>query len=462
MTHPQLISVEKEVSSSCPDAAYKDLCLTIANNLFRTYPSIDAIRQNEYRINAYANLDTLGPPKDIHILQEEPALSIRKIKAAKCILEGKLFMEHAAAGEATRLGMGTKYLIDIRNQLGMDTLAEQMSAAAGRTVSKKEIIEKAGGSTEDLLPLSLGVRHMLQLSYDIYHMALRFHANPETILENQKMLIIINAHSADTIIREMMACRYFGFSRENVMFMIQKAYPGISFRNGIAFFDPSSPERLHNHGYIALQQTMDDQIFYMDEFKRRCHLKADEFGNLLGMMNARIHSSIESLTYLTESIDFESLGFSLEEGDRGARMVMEIVKNDPENPQKGGMAAYDTRRGKNVMIEGFQLKNLPNEKITYLNKNFNYFPRPFDAWNRVKRFGIGMPVSVKKDHLYFQPVQGDMNFMLNTSFFQRENVTPIEAWKSISNTPIAIRAMLRQDRQDGFREYAESLIGKRL
>jgi len=65
-----------------------------------------------------------------------------------------------------------------------------------------------------------------------------------------------------------------------------------------------------------------------------------------------------------------------------------------------------------------------------------------------------MPVAVKDNQLYFQPVQGDINFLVKTDFFQRKHLKPIMAWKSAANTPLAIREMKQQDDQLGFSEYA--------
>jgi hypothetical protein len=68
-----------------------------------------------------------------------------------------------------------------------------------------------------------------------------------------------------------------------------------------------------------------------------------------------------------------------------------------------------------------------------------------------------MPLAVKDNHLYFQPVQGDINFLVRTEFFQRKHLKPILAWKSAGNIPLAIREMKRQDEQPGFSGYIRSL-----
>jgi len=77
-----------------------------------------------------------------------------------------------------------------------------------------------------------------------------------------------------------------------------------------------------------------------------------------------------------------------------------IDPNDPEDPIKGGMAAFDPALGRNVMIESFQLKGLPNADIKFLNKNVNHYTNPPAGWRAVKANGLPMPVAVKGDRVY--------------------------------------------------------------
>ena len=65
-----------------------------------------------------------------------------------------------------------------------------------------------------------------------------------------------------------------------------------------------------------------------------------------------------------------------------------------------------------------------------------------------------MHIAVKDDFIYFQPVIGDINFLVKTAIFTRKNVTPIKAWKSAITTPFTINFMHMQDLQKGFKEYA--------
>ena len=143
-------------------------------------------------------------------------------------------------------------------------------------------------------------------------------------------------------------------------------------------------------------------------------------------------------------------------------MVMEIVANNPDKPIKGGMAAYDPVLQRNVMIESFQLKGMANEEISFLNKNFNHYTQPLVSWQALKEHGLPMPVVVKKGYLYFQAVQGDINFLVPTAFVRRKVLKPIRAWKSAANTIEAVNAMAAQEAQPGFGDFMRARLGPGL
>ena len=74
--------------------------------------SVDHVRQNLSDINAYENINDLQPLKEEHIVVlDEDELDVAE--AEQVVLDGEFFWEHAAAGEATRLALGTKYLLKL-------------------------------------------------------------------------------------------------------------------------------------------------------------------------------------------------------------------------------------------------------------------------------------------------------------------------------------------------------------
>ena len=114
--------------------SYIDYCLELAQDNLFFYSAISFIKKHEADINIYKNMVFLEEPKNISILDENCLTNSDDIRACKCILESRLFSEHAAAGEATRLGLGTKYLINIAEDLPVEKIAEIMTRERGSAV----------------------------------------------------------------------------------------------------------------------------------------------------------------------------------------------------------------------------------------------------------------------------------------------------------------------------------------
>jgi hypothetical protein len=443
--------------------SYINYCLMHANDRLKKFNSIKEIKEHEEIINIYENIEHLDEPKNICLLDCNGLTKDDLNEAYKCILEGKLFAEHTAAGEATRLGLGTKYLLNISRELPIERIADIMTNEKGAQVTVNDVLKKTNGiRPEDLLDLSLGTRHMMQYSFDILKLAKKLNYSEEEVLKKQKMLIILNEKTYEKIIKEFIKYNFFGFYRENIYFMVQESFHGIDLKDNKFIYNKESPKRLHNHGQMVMQQTIDNQIFKIDSKGNKKYILSEEFGQILKDMENKISFNIEDLDYLTDSIDFKSLAFALKKSKEGYKMLMEIVSNNPENPQKGGMAAYDKKLQRNVMIEGFQLKGIKNHEIKYLNKNFNHFPKPYESWFMLKKNGLNMPITVKNNYLYFQPVQGDINFLVPTEFFRRKELKPIKSWKSPATTPLAVYHKYLQDKQDGFIDYCEKIMQTKI
>ncbi len=442
--------------------AYRESCLNILTERLAGYDSVAAVAADEERINAYPRLDSLSEPRDVVTLDAASLSPDELERAVECVLDGRFMAEHTAAGEATRLKLGTKYLINPFRVLTLERCLEMLSEEEGRQVTAEEFLEISGGATpQDVMDLSLGLRHMLQMAFDLTLLARQAGRNPETVLENQWMLVILNETTAEEILGQFIADRFMGFAPERVLFMIQASFEGVNLENGRFFFDPNAPRRLHNHGQMAMQTTAEGQVFRLEPDGRKIRLSRREMADVLARMDDKLSYNIEDLGYLTGAIDLEALALALKLSDQGFRMVMEIVANNPLKPQKGGLAAWDEELGRNVMIESFQLMGLPNEEIKYLNKNFNHYPRPLAAFEALAE-GLPMPIAVKGDYIYFQPVQGDLNFALPTAFVRRKELKPISNWKSAATTPAAIKAMAEQDRQPGFKDFCQDVLKRSL
>ncbi|ADK86576.1 hypothetical protein Deba_3223 [Desulfarculus baarsii DSM 2075] len=428
-------------------SAYIASCAAIADQRLQGYAGIEAVARDEAALNEYPRLGRLRPPQDVLIIDQPSPAALDA--ARQSLLRGEVLLEHACAGEATRLGLGPKYLLSPASDL---TPAVLRDMGLGKLAVKPTALSA----------MSLGRRHMLQLAWDLGVLAQEAGLSPDTVLGRQWLLIIVGETSAERIMADFSQANFYGFDPAKALFMIQRSFHGLDLRPGGGWaYDLAAPKRLHNHGQMLMQSTMNRQILRIDSGGKR-FLEWDEYRMLLEGMVDKVSFNIEDLGYLNGALDLTGLATALELGGQGFGMVMEVVANNPRNPQKGGALYHDPQLGRDVMIESFQLRGVRNEDIAFLNKNINHYPNPAKMAAEVRRRGLSMPVSVKNGYLYFQPVQGDVNFLLPTAFVRRALLEPISAWKSAADTEAALKAMLMQERRPGFMTWAENITGLRL
>ncbi len=429
-------------------SSYIGACLGLAKKRLPKLKNTSAVAEREDELNKYPRLASLEEPKHIHILDEHLVGQNELNRAHNALLDGSVLLEHTCAGEATRLGLGTKYLINPRLDLSPKVLTKLLGEDY-----------KAPVDPDSLRSISLGRRHMLQLAWDLTHLAEQAGKDPAKVLQKQTMLVIVNQASWETVLHDFGEANYYGFSRPRVLFMVQQDFHGINRVDKKWIYDTNSPRRLHNHGQMLMQTAMDNQVFRLSDSGRPAFLTWAEYRQILGEFEDKVSFNIEDLDYLSQSLDEEGLAAALKLSDSGARMVMEVVANNPDNPQKGGLCAWDSVLGRDVMVESFQLAGVENSQITYLNKNVNHYPFPSIALTQVREYGLSMPIAIKKGFLYFQPIQGDVNFLVDAAFIQRKTVKPINSWKSGANTFQALQAMAEQERRKGFMAWAKKLTG---
>jgi hypothetical protein len=435
---------------------YINSCLALAQEKLGRFRSMAEIEAHEREINRYPRLELLETPRRIQVLEEGDG-DDRLAAAQAAVLRGEILFEHAAAGEGTRLMLGPKYFLNLARDLDIEQLAHLLSQESGEIVTPEAVVRSLECPPQELLQLPLGTRHMLQLSFDLSKLAQEAGEYPREVLKRQHLLIIISAEMLAHLEKEFYQWHFFGFNPAQVYFMVQESFHGLNLKEGIFFYDHQSPRRLHNHGQMVMQQTRERQLFTLTEghFRDKTFCPGEAVGDWLQIFADKISYNIEDLDYLTDSIDFSGLGLALEMGQQGYHMVMEVVANNPQKPQKGGMLAWDPELKRDVMVESFQLGEIANKDIHFLNRNFNHYPQPLTCWRRVREDGLPMPIAVKDGFLYYQPVQGDINFLVKTAFFRRRELRPIRSLKSPASLSLAVNRMSAQDRQPGFRGFVQ-------
>jgi len=423
---------------------------------------LSLIKDNLAGINVYPYLDSLQPLQTSEIFVLD-TLSIEN--AEKKVLEGTCFWEHAAAGEGTRLGLGTKYTIDLSKYSKDEILQwitdEATSTGAFSTSWSEEVFSRLR-DPKSLLSLSLGIRHMLQLVYELKKLATKYQLEPEQVMGRQKMLVILNNETASTIIDEFHRYHFLSFNPVNIYFMVQDSFSGIFLKEGVLFYDEQKDnKRLHNHGQMVMQKLHENSIFHFVDGEK-IFLSPQEYLELMDKHDVMVSYNIEDTTYLTGAIDYSALTLALQLGIQEYEMVMEIVGQNRLKPQRGGAAFYDPILKKNIMVESMCLGNYDLSAIHYLNKNCNYYPHPARSLRAVRQQGLPMPITIKKgndgkEYIYFCPPQGDINFLVKTAFVVRKELKPIQNWKSPITVIPTIEAMQQQDGQPGFKELAQGL-----
>jgi hypothetical protein len=436
---------------------YISSCVALAQENLRHFSSLAKIAAQEKDLNRYPRLDLLSEPRQILVLDEHDGPPEPLARARAAVARGEILFEHAAAGEGTRLMLGSKYFLDISREITVEHTAHLMSQEAGKLIASQEVAAQLDCLPQKLLSLSLGARHMLQLAFDLQNLARDLGESPREVLGRQHLLVIVGREMLAHVEKDFYQWHFFGFNPAQVYFMVQESFHGLNLNRGDFFYDVNSPRRLHNHGQMVLQQTAPRQLFTLvgaHPWDALFHSRREVAHWLQGFAD-KISYNIEDLDYLTGSLDFHGLGLALTLGDLGYNMVMEVMANNPAKPQKGGMLAWDPELGRDVMIESFQLGDIENRDIKFLNRNFNHYPSPWVCWGRIAEHGLPMPIAVKEGFLYFQPVQGDINLLVKTAFFRRQEMRPIRNLKSPAALPLAINRMYAQDSQPGFKEFAQ-------
>lgn len=418
----------------------------------REYPNLrDNSGNLQLRLTPYSN----------EIVQVPSALSESDptyLRTVQNILGGYIITEHSAGGEATRLGMGFKFKL---------TPAELVDALAKDPILSSKI---PAGSAE-LIPLTFGLRHMAQFAYDLTNLAAKNDRNPNDVLRSQFMIITLNPKMSDETIAQFVKYKFFGFNPERMLFMVDKLYRGMHITETCDIeFNPSSDLRLYNHGHMVMQETMENELFTVGVDPATCEIKHKPLSRskveaILKNMEAKVSYPIEDNDYLTSSLSINSLATAIDLGTRNYRMVMEVLpQSDP--PQKGGCWAFDPILGRGVMVESDSGgSHITEGNITALNRNFNIFPHPGVVFGKLADEGLPyLHLMVTEGHLYLQPPQGDLNFLVPTAFVQREGARPINSLKKKTDGPKTLTAMLAQDREYYFREFLRKLklIGAHL
>jgi hypothetical protein len=420
------------------------------------------IANDQRQLRAYPGLERcdMDRVQDHLVLVTPETVTDAELAAAERVqLGGQQLVEDAAAGEATRLGLGTKYLL---------TPERLVEALLSHNFRNPERLIDIPVQPNDLAPISLGVRHKLQLVYDLVAMATNPTGspclNPNEVVKSQVTLTVLNEETWLPIVREFARFGHLGLDPERTLFMVQEKGLGMGIQDGNLFFDPRSEFRLWNHADMKMQQTLEGKVFWVrinsqtGELERH-YLRPEEVEQIFASMQNQISYPIEDIDYLTGAINLRNLALALRLGEQGFRMSQEAVAQQVP-PQEGGFFTFDPQLsgGRVVCIESDAGGNVIHKgtlaMIRFLNKNFNMFPNPVEAFRVLWQLAMPSHLTVKGGFLYPQGVQGDLNLSLSTAFISRQPLMPIRNLKELKHGPATLLAMQAQDHQPGYLNLA--------
>lgn len=388
-------------------------------------------------------------------LMDPSAIDRDKIsQAEEAILSGAVLMEHTAAGEATRLGMGPKYLIT-----PADIATQAITHHSDR--QNPEMKSQIQDLYKNMAPLAFGTRHMLQTAFAIRKMAEKRGQDPKTALQRQLQFVIASDRNISDVANDFRAYNFFGFSQENVYFMIQDAMHGFKIENGEIKIDPASELRLHNHGAMRMQQVMDHTFFRFDENFKRINLSFDEMASRVKPVLLSISYNIEDLDHLANPFNLPAIATGLQAMAEGYEMVMTAARQKVP-PQKGGAIVWDGQEGRLFCIESDAIPEKKPEDIGLLNKNENKYNLP-RIWDLLRNFpDLPLHPTFKQSEnghiaIYPQPPQGDLNFIAKTKFIVPTEQRPLRNLKDPNDLLMTLAAMAAQDKTSGFLEFVAAL-----
>ncbi len=455
---------------SMAEAIQHDLESVFGPNLMGI--DLDRVKEKNAQVLNHPWIDSAIMDFDPSLLHVFCPDNINPQLAIKAILSGDVVMEHTAAGEATRLGLGTKYTLTptgiVEAILTNSVFRKKHTDAEAKRLNT--LTESAKEETlriaKRLTSFSIGTRKIAKVSFDIADLAKKNGHDPREVLFKQTQILILNEATSAQILEEMSDFHFLGFNPENVYFMVQRSMEGYSLTQGKVVIDRDSDKLLHNHGGMRMQQVMDQQFFRLLPSGEREYLPFDHILEMFSNKKILISNNVEDLDQLeVHSIDAYSISLGLELGQEGYEMIMTSV-GQKTPPQKGGFFAYIPGHGL-ACFESDQHPGLNSndpaelEKIKYLNKNVNMFPNPAKMFTSLKENDLPTHATVKgytHKAIYPQTPQGDLNFILKTQVIIEENVSKIRNLKAQSDLLDTVKTMEAQENNVEFMAWLHQFV----
>ncbi|MCM8780818.1 MAG: UTP--glucose-1-phosphate uridylyltransferase, partial [Candidatus Omnitrophica bacterium] len=438
--------IPEEISRlTLPYSRYLYPLLKLYSTLKKKGSDAERLKRIDGLINAFVdkiNLYTKAGPQELELATDILLLDdfLRQNRAEHYLERAKFYLREGFyipqflfAGAATRFG-GPLYPVNL--WLEAERLAQELE-----TSGKEEEKQKASqlrqkiNRAQSRLPLWMGPRQLIAYNLKIRELV------GKDALKKQLIIIHVNEEKEQQILNDIFINNFYGFKRENVIFITQETFGGYTVdKNGELLFTAHSDLLPFGHGYNIQQLKQPYLAYILDEYGQKITIIEDvisylreEFNrrkqelrldlkpilsshriNDLTKFTAKVREDIDNpKVFTTEVIDIKKFAYGLyliEEGKNN--MVIELLEN-PKN-QKGGNLLYDKVRRKMFLIETSNTKGSPEltailelgEKVPY-----NAFRIFYDLEELPKILEKGLPYNLrfnKGGYLYLEAVTGDI------------------------------------------------------
>jgi len=284
------------------------------------------------------------------------------LQARELLLSGGYAPQFLFSGAATRLGLGSMYVVDLR------TLAEEIrSRRHGLVLESFEGLPQPfrsaiTGAPVPRFSLGLGPRQLLEYRSRLETLAAAAGVSPERAVRAAAFVLHLGQRSEEAVLDDLVENDFYGFDPDKALFLTQPMGHGLLFKEGGLVQDPESVRLPAGHGYPMAQLFQRGTGFRLDAAGRRRPLDGtvEEELRRLGVKLLGSHRVNDLDRLEAAAADPVRLGLGLElMGDlddpgSGHNFIVELVDN-PKN-QKGGFWKRDKRTGIKALAESMNLK----------------------------------------------------------------------------------------------------------
>ena len=273
--------------------------------------------------------------------------------------------------------------------------------------------------------LKLGERHLIALREGLRNGASDYGYDANKAIRNMKIVLTVSLQVMSDVVEDLVKNRFYGFSAENVMLIVNDLYPGLVYEHGEWKFDRAEDEKgltNYNHGFNVINGNQKGIGYRYVGGRYELMGDISVFAQLRrqGVKTGIVHRINDMILLHPElAIDVQMNGvYRKMRDERQANVMVEVLNNfsgqKDSVPQKGGLWVSTKGMEEDIgfLVEGLAVKTDKVEgalsvlsnwvkaeqgypDIPY-NRLYMYFDMEALENNLNNNLGI-LPLSVKDD-----------------------------------------------------------------